>query len=82
MITPQYVMMHVNFQLEQLFYHSYEDNYFHLLEELADQHSALTLHPVKQAWLMNALHQRYTTGLISNMTWVSQTRLAHECLTP
>ncbi|ELT94429.1 hypothetical protein CAPTEDRAFT_218193 [Capitella teleta] len=52
----------------ELFYHSYEDKSFHLLEDLMEQHASLTLHPVKQPWLMNALHHRYTNGVITHLT--------------
>ena len=57
-------------QFRERFYHSYERNTFKLADEFLRQDGALSLHPLKTAWLMGAVHKRVDNGALMGLSQV------------
>ena len=56
----------------ELFYNTYERNPLSVLESFSRQPHALTLHPLKAAWMMNTHHQHATKQTINTAKQVTQ----------
>ena len=57
----------------ELFYHTYERNPLSVLEALSRQPDAISLHPLKQPWMMHTHHQHVTQRLIVTARQVRST---------